>query len=83
MIPLSYRSMAKAITDPVEIVSTPRILHRLDKYMRASGSDDKMNIAPPKQFSLEQFMEYLRDDEYLEVTPKNLRVRKISYKKLN
>ena len=51
--------------------------------MRASGSDDKMNIAPPKQFSLEQLMEYLRDDEYLEVTPKNLRVRKISYKKLN
>ena len=45
--------------------------------MRASGSDDKQSIAPPKTLSLEQYMEYLKDDEYLEVTPKKLRVRKI------
>ena len=51
--------------------------------MRASGSDEKMSIAPPKKMSLEQLMEYLRDDEYLEVTPKNLRVRKIVYRKMN
>ena len=51
--------------------------------MRASGSDDKMNIAPPRKMSLEQLMEYLKEDEYLEVTPKNLRLRKIEYRKLN
>ncbi len=45
--------------------------------MRASGSDDKMNISPPKKHSLEEAMEYLGDDEYLEVTPKSLRLRKI------
>ena len=45
--------------------------------MRASGSDDKMQIAPPRLFSLEQNMEYINADEYLEVTPKYLRMRKI------
>lgn len=46
--------------------------------MRASGSDDSAKIAPKIQFSLEEAMEYIKDDEYLEVTPKNLRMRKIS-----
>jgi len=45
--------------------------------MRASGSDDKVNITPATKFSLEEFMEYIREDEYLEVTPKSLRLRKI------
>jgi len=45
--------------------------------MRASGSDEKMQIAPPRLFSLEQHMEYINEDEYLEVTPKHLRMRKI------
>jgi GTP-binding protein len=45
--------------------------------VRASGSDDKMMIIPPKKFSLEECMEYLGEDEYLEVTPKSLRLRKI------
>lgn len=45
--------------------------------MRASGSDDKVSLAPPIRFSLEESMEYIQDDEYLEVTPKNLRIRKI------
>jgi len=49
--------------------------------MRASGSDEKMSIAPPRTLSLEQYMEYLKNDEYLEVTPKNLRIRKIDLKK--
>jgi len=44
--------------------------------MRASGSDDKTSIAPATKFSLEEFMEYIREDEYLEVTPKSLRLRK-------
>jgi GTP-binding protein len=45
--------------------------------MRASGSDEKMNISPPKKHSLEEAMEYLGEDEYLEITPKSLRLRKI------
>lgn len=45
--------------------------------VRASGSDEAIRLTPPTRFSLEEYMEYIRDDEYLEVTPKNLRLRKI------
>lgn len=45
--------------------------------MRASGSDDNVRIAPPKRFSLEEAMEYIQKDEYLEITPKSIRMRKI------
>ncbi|MBX7094238.1 MAG: translational GTPase TypA [Flavobacteriales bacterium] len=45
--------------------------------MRASGSDDKMRIAPPVKFSLEEALEYIQGDEYVEVTPNNIRLRKI------
>jgi len=45
--------------------------------MRASGSDDSAKLAPKLVFSLEEAMEYIRDDEYLEVTPESLRMRKI------
>lgn len=48
--------------------------------MRKSGTDDATKIAPKTEFSLEEAMEYIRDDEYLEVTPENLRMRKIRYK---
>lgn len=48
--------------------------------MRASGSDDKTKLAPPTDLSLEQFMEYIEQDEYLEVTPVSLRIRKIILK---
>ena len=44
--------------------------------MRAAGSDDAIRLAPPKVLSLEQCLEYLADDELLEVTPQNLRMRK-------
>jgi GTP-binding protein len=44
--------------------------------MRASGSDDAAKIAPPRLFSLEQALEYIQDDELLEITPKNIRLRK-------
>ncbi len=46
--------------------------------MRASGSDDSAKIVPKIVFSLEEAMEYIKDDEYLEVTPLSLRMRKIS-----
>lgn len=45
--------------------------------VRASGSDEKIVLTPPKRFSLEEYMEYIGDDEYLEITPKSLRLRKI------
>ena len=43
---------------------------------RAAGSDDALRLSPPKVMSLEQCLEYLADDELLEVTPKSLRIRK-------
>jgi GTP-binding protein len=45
--------------------------------MRASGSDEKASIAPPKIFSLEEALEYIKEDEYVEITPKAMRLRKI------
>lgn len=45
--------------------------------MRASGADDKARIIPPTVFSLEEALEYIREDEYVEVTPKSMRMRKI------
>ena len=45
--------------------------------MRASGSDDKVRLAPALLFSLEEALEYINNDEYLEVTPKSFRMRKI------
>jgi GTP-binding protein len=48
--------------------------------MRASGSDDKVRIAPPVIFSLEETMEYIQEDEYVEITPKSIRIRKMYLK---
>jgi GTP-binding protein len=44
--------------------------------MRAAGSDDTVHLVPPRLFSLEQTLEYINDDEWVEVTPKSLRMRK-------
>ena len=49
--------------------------------MRASGSDDNLKIAPRLKFSLEESLEQIKDDEYLEITPLNLRIRKIPLQK--
>lgn len=48
--------------------------------MRSSGADDKVKLPPPVVFSLEQAMEYIGEDEYVEVTPINIRMRKILLK---
>ncbi len=45
--------------------------------MRASGSDEKARIVPAVKFSLEEALEYIREDEYVEVTPKSMRMRKV------
>lgn len=47
--------------------------------MRASGSDESVKIAPKIEFSLEEAMEYIKDDEYLEITPKHIRMRKMQF----
>ena len=44
--------------------------------MRAAGSDEALRLVPPRKLSLEQCLEFLADDELLEVTPENLRIRK-------
>ena len=56
----------------VNVIKTKKLTN-----MRASGSDDKVSIAPAVKFSLEEALEYVGEDEYVEVTPKFLRVRKI------
>ena len=43
---------------------------------RASGSDDALNLVPPLQFSLEKAIEFIADDENVEITPENIRLRK-------
>jgi GTP-binding protein len=48
--------------------------------VRASGSDDKIRLIPPRRFTLEEALEYIMEDEYVEVTPANIRLRKIYLK---
>jgi GTP-binding protein len=48
--------------------------------IRSAGADDSARIFPKIDFSLEECMEYIRDDEYLEITPLNLRMRKIEFR---
>ena len=48
--------------------------------MRASGSDDKAKLVPPRRFTLEEALEYIQSDEYVEVTPDSLRLRKVLLK---
>ena len=48
--------------------------------MHSSGADEKVRLAPPKLFSLEECLEYIQGDEYVEVTPKCLRISKVFLK---
>ena len=48
--------------------------------VRAAGSDDGLKIAPKIKFSLEECLEYIKSDDYLEVTPQSLRMRKIEFR---
>lgn len=56
----------------VNVITTKKLTN-----MRASGSDDKAVLSPPVRFSLEEAMEYIAADEYIEITPKSMRLRKI------
>lgn len=57
---------------PVNVTKSKKLTN-----MRASGADDKARIVPPVVFSLEEALEYIKEDEYVEVTPHHLRLRKI------
>ena len=61
---------------PGDLVVNITITKKLTN-MRASGSDDKMRLIPPKKFTLEEALEYIQEDEFVEVTPQNIRLRKI------
>jgi GTP-binding protein len=62
--------------DLVVNVTKPKKLSNV----RASGSDEKMRIAPATKFSLEEALEYIKEDEYVEITPQSIRLRKIYLK---
>ncbi|MBD5304704.1 MAG: translational GTPase TypA [Bacteroides sp.] len=57
---------------PVNVTKSKKLTN-----MRASGADDKARIVPPVVFSLEEALEYIKEDEYVEVTPNHIRLRKI------
>jgi GTP-binding protein len=48
--------------------------------MRSSGADEKVKLTPPLKFTLEEALEYIMEDEYVEVTPKSIRLRKTRLK---
>jgi len=55
----------------VNLIKTKKLTN-----MRSSGADDKMKLIPPKVFTLEEALEYIQEDEYVEVTPESIRLRK-------
>ncbi len=63
---------AKEKDIPVNVTKSKKLTN-----MRASGADDKARIVPPVVFSLEEALEYIKEDEYVEVTPNHIRLRKI------
>lgn len=71
-----YEGMVVGISPKMEDIVVNVCKKKQQTNMRASGSDEALRLVPPRQFSLEQCLEFLADDELLEVTPKNLRIRK-------
>ena len=71
-----YAGMIVGETPKQEDISVNICKKKQLTNMRASGSDDALRLTPPRQLSLEQCLEFLADDELLEVTPENLRLRK-------
>ena len=71
-----YEGMVIGIANRGEDITVNACKKKQLTNTRASGSDDALRLVPPKQMSLEQCLEFLADDELLEVTPKSLRIRK-------
>lgn len=71
-----YEGMIVGINPKPEDIAVNVCKKKHVTNMRASGSDDAMRLVPPINFSLEQCLEFVEDDELCEVTPKNIRLRK-------
>ncbi len=71
-----YAGMVVGVSPKAEDISVNVCKRKQLTNMRAAGSDEALRLVTPKQMSLEQCLEFLADDELLEVTPKNLRLRK-------
>ena len=71
-----YEGMVVGVCPKMEDITVNVCKKKQLTNMRASGSDEALRLVPPKQLSLEQCLEFLADDELLEVTPENLRLRK-------
>ena len=71
-----YEGMVVGVCPKAEDISVNVCKKKQLTNMRAAGSDEALRLVPPRQLSLEQCLEFLADDELLEVTPKNLRIRK-------
>jgi len=71
-----YAGMVVGVSPKQEDITVNVCKKKQLTNMRASGSDDALRLVPHRQLSLEQCLEFLADDELLEVTPKNLRIRK-------
>ena len=71
-----YEGMVVGVCPKMEDITVNVCRKKQLTNMRASGSDEALRLVPPKQMSLEQCLEFLADDELLEVTPKTLRLRK-------
>ena len=71
-----YEGMIVGMTPKAEDIMVNVCKRKQLTNMRAAGSDEALRLTPPRQMSLEQCMEFLADDELLEVTPKSLRMRK-------
>ena len=72
-----YEGMVVGVCPKMEDITVNVCRKKQLTNMRASGSDDALRLVPPRQLSLEQCLEFLADDELLEVTPENLRLRKL------
>ena len=71
-----YEGMVVGVCPKMEDISVNVCKKKQLTNMRSSGSDEALRLVPPRQLSLEQCLEFLADDELLEVTPENLRLRK-------
>lgn len=71
-----YAGMVVGVSPKLEDITVNVCKRKQLTNMRAAGSDDALRLVTPRQMSLEQCLEFLADDELLEVTPKNLRLRK-------
>lgn len=75
----TYKGMVVGEHNRVNDLAINAIKGKKLTNMRASGSDDNAKLAPKLIFSLEECMEYIKEDEYLEITPLSLRMRKINF----